>query len=208
MLSVYDFRIAPESSEVLWEADFFGDWQKDWEVSRGEWHAENGILTGRYPENGGALVYSNRQFPGDVMLDFWGRLLPPCANDLNFTFRARGWDREKDDADRAYIAGVNGWWMGRTGIEHYPECSPQALTSAFSAESGREYHIQTGIVGDRCFLAVDGSVILELCDPAPIDEPDCNRVGLGVYASQAAFRDFRVLRPKVERLSVEYHSTF
>lgn len=208
MLCVYDQRIIPEQSTLLWEADFTGDWKQDWLFSRGEWEADGGVLTGRYREDGGALIYSKQQFHGDILLDFWGQLIPPCANDLNLTFRARGWDQEKDDADCAYIAGLNGWWTRRVGLERYPESCPQALTTAFTANSGQDYHIQAGIVGNRCFLAVDGTVLLELCDPNPIEDADCGRVGLGVYASQVGFHDFRVFRPYVEAVPVGYHDTF
>ncbi|MEG1752390.1 MAG: hypothetical protein RR234_00615 [Christensenella sp.] len=208
MLFVFNQTIDTDNSTLLWKTDFSDDWQKDWELSRGDWHAENNILTGRYPENGGALIYSLRQFPGDVMIDFFGMLIPPCNNDLNFTFRARGWNKANNDADTSYVAGLNGWWLGRAGIEHYPECTAQALCTNFTAEAGQEYHIQAGIIGNRCFIAVDGQVIIELADTNPIDAADCARVGLGVYASQVAFRDFCVYRPKVEPLSLEYISHF
>lgn len=203
-LLVYNQRVA--CKELLFETGFAEGWEQDFEIPRGSWKAENGVLTGEYLEEGGALIYTRRPFPGDILLDFYARMIPPCSNDLNFTFRARGWDYEKDDADLGYIAGLNGWWTGQLGIEKYPSCSPQALTRAVQAVPGTEYHIQAGITGSRCFIAIDGSVLLELSDPNPLDAPDCCRAGLGVYASRIAFRQFRIYRTEAETLPLAYLS--
>lgn len=187
-----------EPGELLFADDFTDpDLEKNWEITGGSWKSGDGTCLGVYRENGGGLIYSHRQFPGDVMLDFYGTILSPCHNDLNWSFRARGWDYAVNDADTGYIAGLNGWYIDRTGIEKYPGCYLQALTESFKAEADREYHIQTGIIGSTCFLAVDGHMIVTLSDPDPITAPDCNRVGLGTYCSQIRFRDFRVYRPLV-----------
>ena len=209
MFYVHQSKVFPEESEVLFEDSFTGtDLSQNWEISGGEWNARDGILTGSTRENAGALIYSYQQFPGDVMLDFYGTMIPPCSNDLNFCWRSKGWDYEKKDADIGYIAGLGGWWTGRTGIEKYPECDLFALTNCLVPESGREYHIQAGIIGHMCFVTVDNRVILEMRDPDPILEPDCNRIGLGTYCSQIQFRGFKVLRPKWEKAELSYTPTF
>jgi len=209
MFYVHRYQVEPEESEVLFSDSFLdGNISKNWEVSGGEWSAQNGVLIGRFHENGGALIYSNQQFPGDVMLDFYGTMLPPCDNDLNFCWRSEGWDYEKNDAGIGYIAGVGGWWTGRTGIEKYPECDLFALTNNFVPESGREYHIQAGIIQNMCFVAIDGCVIMELRDPNPIDKLECNRVGLGTYCSQIRFRNFKVVRPKWKQVTFAYTPKF
>ena len=207
MLYVECDRIEP--GELLFKDDFSDpDLTKNWEVSGGKWTSGDGTCLGVYRENGGGLIYTHAQFEGDIMLDFYGTIIPPCNNDLNFSFRARGWDYEKNDADVGYIAGLNGWWINRTGIERYPDCKLRSLCESFKAESGREYHIQTGIVGFICFLAVDGQMILTMGDPDPISAPDCNRVGLGTYCSQIRFRDFKVYRPKVIHEEMSYTPNF
>ncbi len=194
--------------ELLFADDFpTGDISDRWEISGGEWEAKDGILTGRFRGNGGGLIYSRDQFPGDIMLDFYGTMLAPCDNDLNFTFRADGWDYAKNDASIGYIGGLNGWWTKQAGIERYPGCGLHAM-SGFRGVPGREYHIQTGIIGNQCFLAVDDEVVVALGDPDPINDPKCNRVGLGTYCSQIAFRAFRVYRPKVTRVSRAYIPQF
>lgn len=206
MISFLQYNVT--AGELLLADDFpTGPIDDRWEITGGEWSAENGVLTGRFRGNGGGLIYSMEQYPGDIILDFYGTMIPPCANDLNFTFRADGWDFKNNDASIGYVGGLNGWWTVQAGIERYPGCVPQAL-SGFKAESGREYHIQTGIVDNVCFLAVDGELVCTLADPSPIDMPGCARVGLGTYCSQIAFRKFRLYRAVKEKTERTYVPNF
>ena len=195
-----------EPGELLFSDDFpTGD--DRWEVTGGEWRAENGVLTGCYRGNGGGLIYSRAPFPGDIILEFTGRMVPPCDNDLNFTFRADGWDYARNDASIGYIGGLNGWWTRQAGLEKYPGCRLQAL-SGFKAESGRSYRIQTGIVKNTCFLAVDGELVVTLSDPNPIEGERCARVGLGTYCSRIEFSAFRVYRAQIHAAHRFYTPNF
>ena len=206
MISFLKMDIAP--GEVLFADDFpTGDISDRWEVTGGEWEARDGILTGTFRGNGGGLIYSREQYPGDIMLDFYGTMVSPCDNDLNFTFRADGWDYAHNDASIGYIGGLNGWWTKQAGLEKYPGCALQALCG-FRTVADREYHIQTGIVGSTCFLAVDGEMVVTLSDPSPITQENCARVGLGTYCSQIRFRKFRVYRPIVHKVDRKYIPKF
>lgn len=206
MLAILCNNIFP--GEQLFADDFpTGPIEDRWEITGGEWTAKDGILTVFFRGNGGGLIYSRQQFPGDIMLDYYGQMVSPCDNDLNFTFRANGWDYVHNDASIGYIGGLNGWWNKHAGIEKYPGCHLQAL-SGFHAESDREYHIQTGIIGSTCFLAVDGELVIALSDPDPISNPACNRVGLGTYCSMIRVRDFRVYRAVREKVNRIYTAKF
>lgn len=165
------------------------------------------MLTGCYRGNGGGLIYSRAPFPGDIILEFTGRMVPPCDNDLNFTFRADGWDYARNDASIGYIGGLNGWWTRQAGLEKYPGCRLQAL-SGFKAESGHSYRIQTGIVKNTCFLAVDGELVVTLSDPNPIEVERCARVGLGTYCSRIEFSAFRVYRAQIHAAHRFYTPNF
>ena len=192
MLSIMKMDIS--AGELLFADDFpTGDISDRWEVSGGEWTARDGVLTGLFRGNGGGLIYSREQYPGDILLDFYGTMVAPCDNDLNFTFRADGWDYAKNDASIGYIGGLNGWWTKQAGLEKYPSCALRAF-GGFRGESGREYHIQTGIVGTTLFLAVDGRIEVVMNDADPITAENCARVGLGTYCSKIEFRRFRVYR--------------
>ena len=208
-MSIYLGKKLITPGELLWADDFKGELSERWEISRGEWCAKDGVCRGAFRQSGGGLIFTKEQMPeGDIMLDFYGKLIPPCENDLNFTFRTRGWNYERNGADVGYIGGLNGWWTEKAGLEKCPDCKLYALTEAFKAESGREYHIQTGIVGNICFLAVDGVLLVCLADPDPITLPDCNRVGLGTYCSQIEVRDFKVYRPCITPVDIKYVANF
>ena len=192
MLSIMKMDVS--AGKLLFADDFpTGDITDRWEVSGGEWTARDGVLTGLFRGNGGGLIYSREQYPGDILLDFYGTMVAPCDNDLNFTFRADGWDYAKNDASVGYIGGLNGWWTKQAGLEKYPTCALRAL-GGFHGEAGREYHIQTGIVGTTLFLAVDGRAEVVMNDSDPITAENCARVGLGTYCSKIEFRRFRVYR--------------
>ena len=193
---------------LLFSEDFSKGWQDRWEISGGEWNAKDGVLDGLYRGNAGGLIHTNEQFPGNIMMDFYGKMISPCNNDLNFSFRAKGWDYEKQDAARGYIAGLNGWWKNRTGIERYPECEMYAMNGSFVAESDREYHIQTGIVDNISFVLVDGKLVVLLCDPNPINEEGCFRIGLGTYCSHVQFRDLKVYRAESRTANLFYTPQF
>ena len=115
-----------------------------------------------------------------------------ATKSLSPAFYANG-SIQFDYTDPGYVGGLNGWWVKQSGIERYPGCSPRAL-SGFIAESGKEYHIQTGIIKDTCFMVVDDKLVLTFTDDNPINDPECNRVGLGIYCSKIAFRKFRLYR--------------
>lgn len=192
--------------ELLFREDFSDGWESRWEITGGEWTAKDGAVTGLYRGNAGGLIYTNEEFKGDIILDFYGKILSPCNNDLNFSFRTKGWDYGANDADVGYIAGLNGWWNNRTGIERYPSCELHAMNASFVAESDREYHIQTGIVGKVCFIAVDGALTVQMGDPDPITE--YNRVGLGTYCSHITFRDFKIYRANSRQVPLRYTPKF
>ena len=80
------------------------------ELASGSWGIENGALVGRFRGNGGGICYTKGSFPGDILIDFYGTMLSPCNNDLNFVLKAEGWDYERNDAARGFIGGLNGWY--------------------------------------------------------------------------------------------------
>ena len=96
MLRIKEKDIIVDRSELLYRADFSnGGLEKDFEIAGGNWVAENGGVMGYMEEDGGGLIYSYRSFKGDVLLDFYGKIIAPYDNDLNFTFCADGWNYKK-----------------------------------------------------------------------------------------------------------------
>ena len=204
MLRIKGFDIIEEKSALLYKTEFTKkNLEEDFEVAGGDWTAKNGVLIGYMKEDRGGLVYSKKEYFGDIMLDFYGKTIAPYENDLNFTFCAKGWDYDKNIPYAGYVGGVQGWWIGKSGIEKYPlDSNVEALTGMHNFNPNKEYHIQTGRIGNRLFLFIDGVLAVELLDNDPIKL--YGRVGLGVYASKIQFRDFKVLRPFVEPFNTSY----
>jgi len=181
------------NSKMLFADDFTDtDLSKHWDIGRGNWHVTDGWLEGSYPENGGGLIYTKQNFDCNILMDFEARTVPPSNHDLNFSWSSEGWNAKANNAGKGYIAGMGGWYENKTGIEHFPECKPQAITQAFQLEAGRTYHVQAGSIDGHCFIFVDSKLIIELFDPAPFDTSICGKVGLGVYASHVQFRSLKV----------------
>ena len=204
MLRIKRIDIIEEKSKLLYAPEFTEKvLREEFEISAGEWSVENGYLVGFIEEDGGGLIYSNKSFLGDVLLDFYAKTVEPYDNDLNFSFCAAGWDYERNLPLAGYIGGLQGWWLGKTGIEKCPyDCNVEALTGMHRFIPGREYHIQSGRIGRRLFLFIDGELAVELTDNQPIEE--YGRVGLGVYASKVAFRDFKVFKPHTQAFETSY----
>jgi hypothetical protein len=204
MLRIKRLDIIEEKCELLYKADFTQEnFEKDFEIARGTWTAKDGLLVGYMEEDGGGLVYSYKHFLGDVMIDFYGKILAPYDNDMNFTFCSDGWNYEKGKPNDGYVGGLQGWWIGKCGIEKYPlDSNVEALAMLKDFDKDKEYHVQAGRIGKRLFLFVDGELIVELLDTNPLEK--CGRVGLGVYASKIQFRDFKVFKPYTVPFDASY----
>ena len=208
-LRLMEKEIDLENSEILYNAPFTDvSLAADWEACSGEWRLEGGWITGACRENAGGMIYSKAGFPGDILMDFYGRTVPPCAHDLNFTWNAQGWDFAKNDASISYIAGLNGWWENKLGIERYPDCCFRAATPLFELEAGRVYRIQAGSIAGHCFIFIDGKLGLEVLDPAPVDSMLYSRVGFGAYCSHVQFKDLTVRKPRWKPLTMAYTPSF
>ena len=204
MLRIKGIDIIEEKSELLYAPKFTEELlKKDFEISAGQWTIEGDYLIGYMEEDGGGLIYSHKHYLGDVLLDFYAKTVAPYDNDLNFTFCSDGWNYEINKPKAGYIGGLQGWWLGKTGIEKTPyECNVEALTAMHHFVPGQEYHIQAGRVGKKVFLFVDGVLAVELSDNEPVEQ--FGRVGLGVYASKIAFRDFKVYKPYTQDFKITY----
>lgn len=202
-------KIIIERSKLLYDKPFTMESLKaDWEVATGEWWLEDEWLTGKINSNGGGYIYNKGDFSGNIMIDFYGKTVLPCENDLNFTWHTEGWNHDGNDAGKGYIAGLGGWWEGKTGIEKYPECKIQATTSAFNFEAGKIYHIQAGTIDGQCFIFVDGKLIIEMKDPEAFVSQIYSKVGVGTYCSYIQVKDFKVYGLHWEDVFLEYEAKF
>ncbi|MEG1381145.1 MAG: hypothetical protein RSC73_02775 [Ruthenibacterium sp.] len=194
--------------EILYDRPFSkSSLEEDFEAASGTWHVdETGWLVGLETKNAGGILYSNKNYQSDIILEFDAQTVPPCKNDINFVLSTIGWDYEKNDAGKGYIGGIGGWWNDNAGFEKYPACLPRALTPLFSVTAGQCYHITAGVLCGACFLFVDGQRILEMTDPAPLDFAGFGRFGLGTYASHVRFHALTVYKAAGEKIVRSYPS--
>jgi len=128
-------------------------------------------------------------------------------HDINVMWNG-SWDEMKNERGTAYVAGLEGWWEGKVGIEKSPEYRLTAGTPLFEFDPGRIYRIQAGSIGGHCFIFVDGCLALEMTDPDPIDSTRFTKVGFEAYCSHIQVRNVRVLAAAWRPLDIEYTAEF
>jgi hypothetical protein len=198
-----------DASRVLYGRELTSQcMQEDFEAANGEWFVQEGWLTGISRKNEGGMIYTLESYPGDTIMEFEGRTVPPCANDLNFTWNAEGWDAEKNDAGASYIGSLNGWWQSKLGLEKYPLCLVRSTTALFGFESGRVYHVVAGTIQGHCFIVVNGIAAIEVFDPEPLDTARYGRIGFGTYFSHVQVRNLKIRTPRWKPLVQEYAANF
>src|SRR5690349_13356500 len=110
-------KIDLEQSPILYQKESL--LEPDWKICSGDWWLEDGWINGRNPGNFPGMIVSRSNFPGNIMVEFEARTLLPCTHDINFMWNG-SWDETKNQRGMAYVAGLQGWWDGKVGIEKSP----------------------------------------------------------------------------------------
>lgn len=180
-------RIDIDASPVLYEKPFTPEsLAADWEICGGEWHCEDGALLGRHP-GPFAFLFSRADFPGNVLLDFHAATVAPSTHDIDVFWNATHDPAAPGGRGTAYVAGIQGWWDGKVGIEKSPDYKFVVNAPSPWFQPGRDYHLQVGSIDGHCFIFVDGELKLECLDPDPIDPRVHARIGFEVYQSIARY---------------------
>ncbi len=181
-----------DASPVLYDSPFTPEsLAEDWETRHAEWRCEDGAFFGRNPRPAPGVIICRRPFPGNVLVECLARTVLPSRHDIDVMWNL-SWDEATDTRGAAYVAGVQGWWDGKVGIEKSPEYKLVAAAPCPWFEPGRDYFIQAGSVDGHCFLFVDGVLRLEVLDPDPIDSERHNRIGFEAYQSMVRISDLVV----------------
>jgi len=181
-----------DSSPVLYDRPFTPETlAADWQIRGGEWWIDGEWLTGRNPLNAPGMVTSRATYFGNVLLDFEARTVPPSTHDIDCMWNG-SWDETTNTRDVAYVAGLQGWWEGKVGVERSPDYLLTAATPLFTFEAGRIYRMQAGSIAGHIFVIVDGRLLLEITDPAPIDSTRYGLVGFEAYASMIQVRNLTI----------------
>lgn len=201
-------RIILGECPVLYDRPFsVKSFEADWEVRHGEWRCVDGALVGRNPNPAPGVAILKQACPGNVLVDFFGQTILPSTHDIDVMWNM-SWNRKKDKRGVAYVAGIQGWWDGKVGVEKSPDYKLIAATPCPWFRPGREYHIQAGSIDGHCFVFVDGVLRLELRDPDPIDSSKHNRVGFEAFQSMVRIQQLVIRRIAWEQRSQRYSTEF
>lgn len=208
MLRIMKKEIDLENSPILYDKPFTKETlEEDWKIYSGEWWMDGEWLTGKNPGNFPGMVVSKANFHGNVLVEFEAKTVLPCTHDINFMWNG-SWDEEKNVRDVAYVAGLQGWWEGKVGIEKSPEYKLNVGTPLLNFEPGKIYRIQGGSIDGHCFIFADGKLLLEVTDPEPIDSQKHARVGFEAYCSMIQVRNVKIRQIKWQPLNITYTPEF
>jgi len=201
-------RIDVAASPVLYDRPFTPEClEEDWVVRHAEWTCQEGAFFGRNPRPAPGVIFSRGEFPGNILMDFSAQTVLPSRHDIDVMWNL-SWDERTQTRGAAYVAGVQGWWDGKVGIEKSPDYRLVAAAPCPWFEPGRQYHIQAGSVDGHCFLFVDGVLRLEVLDPDPINSKRHNRVGFEAYQSMIRVSDLVVRQIVWEEREQSYPEEF
>jgi hypothetical protein len=181
--------------------------QKYWIVKTGEWKFNDGWYEGKNPDNSPGMIISKENYLGDVMIEFEARNALPSKHDIDVMVSG-SWNDSINKRDTAYVAGLQGWWEGKIGIERSPEYILNAGTPLYMYEAGHIYHIIMGNINGHVFIWADGKLLIELMDPNPIDSKRFGKVGFEAYASWIQIRNIKVRQISWNPLDMKYDPEF
>ena len=180
------------------------NWEKDWMVMGGEWKMQDGCLIGKETGNKGGILFTRESFDKDVMMSFTASTVLPATRDMNAVFCAH-WDEVTDYLGVSYVCGLNGWYNGKSGIESNSAGGFCALTSSYSYTPGKEVRMTVGAVDGHTFMVVDGELVMEYIDPAPIRG---GHLGFSPYCTMMKIRDIEVREICWEKFIQSYEPEF
>ena len=113
-------RIDLDASPILYDRPCSQDsFAEDWQTRNAQWEYRDGAFWGRNPLPAPGVIFSKRSFPGDVLVDCYARTVLPSRHDIDVMWNMT-WDEAGSMRGPAYVAGIQGWWEGKVGIEKSP----------------------------------------------------------------------------------------
>lgn len=201
-------RILLDSSPVLYNSPVDAEeFATNWTVHNSEWSVEGGWLVGENRGNWPGMTILKQDFPGNVLVEFEARTILPSSHDINVMWNGE-WLDKTDQRGTAYVAGLQGWWTGKVGIEKSNDYKFMVGTPLFGFVPGRTYKIQAGSIDGHCFILADGKLLLEAMDPEPIDNQKYTKVGFEAYCSRIAIRNIVIRQIAWEPVELKYQPEF
>jgi hypothetical protein len=201
-------RILLDSSKVLFDKPLSpDDFSNGWTVHHSKWAVKDGWLEGENNGNWPGMAILNQDFPGNVLVEFEAQTILPSTHDINVMWNGE-WLSETDKRGIAYVAGLQGWWTGKVGIEKSDEYKFMVGTSLFNFEPGKIYKIQAGSIDGHCFILANGKLLLEAMDPDPIDNQKHAKVGFEAYCSKIRIRNIKIRQIHWVPIEMKYEPEF
>lgn len=208
ILSLMKKRINYDSSPVLYDQPVtIESLHNDWIIHHSDWSVKDDWLTGKNPGNWPGMAIMKKSFPGNIIIGFDAATILPSTHDINVMWNGE-WLENTDQRGVAYVAGLQGWWTGKVGIEKSPDYKFMTGTSLFKFKPGKIYHIEAGSIDGHCFIFADGNLLLETMDPEPIDNQKYTKVGFEAYASAIRIRNIVIRQIFWEPYDIKYEEQF
>jgi hypothetical protein len=192
---LYDRQVTPESLAA------------EWTIHHSEWDADGEWLTGSNRGNHPGMAILNQDFPGNVLVEFEAQTLLPSSHDINVMWNGE-WLEDGDRRGLAYVAGLQGWWTGKVGIEKSDKYEFMVGTPLFSFVPGKLYKIKAGSIEGHCFIFADDQLLLEAMDPDPIDNRKYTKIGFEAYCSRIRIRNIVIRQIHWEEAGMKYEPEF
>jgi hypothetical protein len=201
-------KILVESSPILYNQPVTPEnFAKLWTTHHSEWKVEYGWLVGENRGNWPGMAILKQDFPGNVMVEFEAQTISPSTHDINVMWNGE-WLTQTDQRGIAYVAGLQGWWTGKVGIEKSDGYKFTIGTPLFDFVPGKLYKIQAGSIDGHCFIFADGKLLLEGTDPNPIDNQKYTKVGFEAYCSKIRIRNIVIRQIQWEPMIMKYEPEF
>ena len=201
-------RILLNSSKILFnQAVTLGNFNQNWTVYHSDWKVEDEWLIGSNRGNWPGMAILNQDFPGNVLVEFEAQTILPSSHDINVMWNGE-WLKETDQRGKAYVAGLQGWWTGKVGIEKSDDYRFMVGTPLLWFKPGQLYKIQAGSIDGHCFIFADGKLLLEAMDPDPLDNQRFTKVGFEVYCSRIKIRNIVIRQIAWEPVEMKYEPEF
>ncbi len=199
-------KILPEKCPVLMQYTPASgeDWLKYFMPMNGKWECDGEWLIGEERRSWYAILFSRERYEKNVMFSFTVMADPPATRDLNAVLCAN-WDREKDELGESYVCGLNGWYEHKSGIERNGSSNLYSTTSLYKYQPGTAVRMTFGCVDGQSFMIVDGEMITELVDPAPIKG---GHIGFSAYCTRLKIKDVEVREIVFEDFAQSYEPEF
>lgn len=199
-------KILPENCPVLMQYTPASgeDWLKYFMPMNGKWECDGEWLIGEERKSWYAILFSRERYEKNVMFSFTVMADSPATRDLNAVLCAN-WDEEKGELGESYVCGLNGWYEHKSGIERNGSSNLYSTTSLYKYTPGTAVRMTFGCVDGQSFMIVDGEMITELVDPAPIKG---GHVGFSAYCTRLKIKDVEVREIVYEDFPQSYEPEF